>query len=221
MRVVAAWTTALLAVVGIGVAVEAAAGVGAAFLVPGGEQSATIRIQLSGPGERPQFSGAIGGEALSGTYVPTDPSTISHLCRPSQSRHKPSPASGASFAYEGTFAGLPYSFSGCVTVPALTNLPPPPSSAVGLKKYEAELGKLFSHLRYEFAIGGHLGTQAMQGSADFTYPAQLLSPSPPSTVRINVPFSGTIGEERITGTATLTAGITGGGGLIVAHLTAG
>lgn len=217
------WVLGLLAIIGLGVGLEAAAGAGAGFLIPGGEQSATIRVQLSGPGKQPSFSGSIAGEALSGSYVSMDPGMLAHLCSPST--NQTIAADRSSFTYSGSYNDLPYSFSGCVMVQTPKKHPkfnvPPPSNASGLKKYQAEVRKYLFQLRFVFRITGHLGEYAMQGGAEFRYPVQVLNQPRPTTITLTVPFSGTIGLERITGTATLSTGINGGPGLIVAHLTAG
>jgi hypothetical protein len=183
------------------------------LLVPSGKQTATIRIDLTGSSP-PSFSGDIAGQPLTGRYS-NAPASGRQLCTQGGSL-----MIAQTFMYSGTYDGRAYSFEGCtssaflhgntvVTMPTA----PPPSGPSGTPNSMPSI----TGMRLVFRVTGHVGSAAMSGSATWTI-KNVDSSCDHAGCSFTMPFSGSIGSQKLTGTATITEE-SRRVGLIVAKLT--
>lgn len=180
----------------VAVAVLAGCGTGtvatqglAHLLLPTGPQTATIRINLT-TSRPPSFSGDIAGQPLTGRY---SAGTVSARALCPQRSPLSSPGT---FTYSGTYDGQAFSFSGCTAAEMLG----PTGSPTGTS------GNPLSSttgMRLTFRVRGHVGSAALSGSAIWTI-KNVSSSCEHAGCTISMPFSGSIGSQKLSGTATIT-----------------
>jgi hypothetical protein len=163
------------------------------LLFPQGPQTATIRVTVGSPA--PNFSGSIAGEALNGVSSAGNPTLAAKLC-PGM------PVSGpdaAVFTYSGTYDGQSYSFSGCTAVKGIYGKGSS-STIAGIPGVTARdpVG-----MEIVFKVQGHIGSAAIVGSADWDLSdSHMICQSLLQNCTWSFPFSGTVGSQKLSGTAT-------------------
>jgi hypothetical protein len=134
----------------------------------------------------PTFTGSIGSTRLTGR-LSAQSQAANSLCTGTPAGQR------FDFTYEGSYAGTPYTFSGCVYVASSSPLlqQPRPGSV-------------------QFRVRGHIGSQAIVGDATYggttATPFESCAYTNTCSATLTFPFTGSVGSQSIKGTATVHVG---------------
>jgi hypothetical protein len=174
------WLVLLGALAGCGSASPLGGAVGPLLFMRGPQRAS---ITIDGLAAKVTFAGSIGSTKLTGR-LSAESQGANSLCPATPSDQQ------SNFTYQGSYAGKPYSFSGCVNAPSSTALlqRPKPGSV-------------------QLRVRGEIGSEAIVGTA--TYEGVVASPAGSCVlagsciVTFTFPFTGSVGAQAIDGTATM------------------
>lgn len=165
-----------------------------------GEQHASIHVVITAGGVDDSFTGTVAGHSITGEESPADEPTLKRLCPV----HEISPleGEGSGQAYTGSFDGTHYVFYTCVVL-----------SGHGLSLSPGAFLKIFKSLSAEgfteileptggltetLKMTGKVGSTPISGQAVWNTSIETLSLGSMHTT-----FTGLVGNQRVSGTATL------------------
>jgi hypothetical protein len=203
MKTVLGWVIALAALIGLGIGIEAAAGVGALSVIPGGSHAVNILIGKSNR-QKPTYSGTVAGEPLSGTLVPV-PSSMDKkdACAPLDIPGAPGAPRPYQYAYSGTYNGEQYTFAGCLDISIIGKLSSPTGARFAMSIHGTIDSVPFSgstYVPYPVPLSG--STHGPYSTAAFCSTVTTLTPKAIKECD-TLPFSGQVGTESVTGSVAV------------------